>query len=279
MDELHYSSKRIYLSEEDVEVHEQGVFVNDKSNDGKPYLSYEIWVEDISRYKKAVILIIQYEFLGTPENGAFFIHDMFVNEIAISRKKEDQDKDYRWEYEVCATKEMIPFVRKTLRKQLKDAGLDHHFKCQINFARAYAQKLKVEEHYVLSVKEMTKSLAENYLPEVFAHEMFGLKNEDYSEMLSGAEKVVVCEVSPDGTAYDVYKRMRYAIDSLKDKSKDVLYYIEAGDLIKARIINPDVSTLINHMSERYNVIRSIWGTNTEEAKRYPKAVAVVLFRR
>jgi hypothetical protein len=226
-----------------------------------------------------VILNIQYKFLGTPENGAFFIHDLFVNEIAISRKKEDQDKDYRWEYEVCATKEMLPFVRKTIRKQLKDAGLDHHFKCRINFIRAFAQKLKDEEHYVLSVKEMTRSSAENYLPEVFAHELFGLKKEDYSEMLSGAEKVVVCEVPPEGSAYDVYKRMRYAIDSLEDKSKDVLYYIEAGNLLKARIINPDVSTLINHMSERYKVIRSIWGTNTEEAKRYTKAVAVVLFRR
>ncbi len=85
--ELHYTSKRIYLVEEDVEVHKQGEYVDDESNDGKPYIVYDFWVEDISRYKKAVILKIQYDFLGTPEKRAFFIYDVFVNEIAISRKK------------------------------------------------------------------------------------------------------------------------------------------------------------------------------------------------
>ena len=271
---LHYTSKRIYLAEEDVEIHKQGEYVDDESNDGKPYIVYDFWVEEISRYKKAVILIIQYDFLGTPEKGAFFIRDVFINEIAISRKKEDQDKDYRWEYEVCATHEMLPFVRRTIKRQLKQAGLDNHFRCRIDFMQAYIRKLEDEKHHVISVKEMSRASAEHYLPEVFTHEQLGLTKEDYSEMLSGAKKVIICEVSPEGSAYDVYIRMKYVIDSLEDKSRDILYYIEAGDLMKAMIFNPDVSVLMNHMSSRYNVIKCIWGANLEEAKRYTKAVAV-----
>ena len=38
--DLHYTSKRIYLAEEDVEIHKQGECVVDESNDGKPYLVY-----------------------------------------------------------------------------------------------------------------------------------------------------------------------------------------------------------------------------------------------
>lgn len=276
--DLHYTSKHIYLAEEDVEIHKQGEYIDDESNDGKPYIVYDFWVEEISRYKKAVILIIQYDFLGTPEKGAFFIRDVFINEIAISRKKEDQDKDYRWEYEVCATHEMLPFVRRTIKRQLKQAGLDNHFSCRIDFMQAYIRKLEDEKHFVLSVKEMTRTSAENYLPEVFSHTMLDLKKEDYAEMLRGAKKVVICEVSPEGSAYEVYKRMRYVIDSLEDKSKDVIYYIEAGDMTKAGLFNPDVSVLMNHMASRYNIIKWIWGANMEEAKRYTKAVAVVLIR-
>ena len=276
--ELHYISKRIYLGESDIEVHGPGEYVDNESNDGLPHIGFEFWVDDISRYKKAVILRIWYEFLGTPEKGAFFLYNAFVNEIAISRKKEDQDKDYRWEYEVCATSEMLPFVRKTIKRQLKDAGLDNHFSCRINFMQAYVRKLQDEKHYVLSVKDMTRSSAEHYLPEVFAHTMLDLKSDDYSQMLEGAQKVIVCEVSPEGTAYDVFKRMKYVIDTLESKSRDVIYYIEAGDPIKAMIFNPDLSVLMNHMNERYNVIKCIWGSNLEEAKRYTKAVVAVLIK-
>lgn len=56
--------------------------------------------------------------------------------------------------------------------------------------------------------------------------------------------------------------MKYVIDSLEDKSKDVIYYIEAGDAMKAMIFNPDVSVLMNHMDKRYNVIKCIWGGQT-----------------
>lgn len=73
--------------------------------------------------------------------------------------------------------------------------------------------------------------------------------------------------------------MKYVIDSLEDKSKDVIYYIEAGDAMKAMIFNPDVSVLMNHMDKRYNVIKCIWGgANMEEAKRYTKAIAVQVVR-
>ena len=60
---LHYVSKRIYLGEADVEVNEKGDFLDTEENDGKPHLLYEFWVEDISRYKKAVILKISYHLL------------------------------------------------------------------------------------------------------------------------------------------------------------------------------------------------------------------------
>ncbi len=276
--DLHYISKRIYLSETDIEVNSLGNYVDDESNDGLPHIRFEYCVDDISRYKKAVILKMHYEFLGTPEKRAFFLYNVFVNEIAISRKKEDLEKDYRWEYEVCATSEMLPFVRRTIKKQLKEAGLDDHFSCRIDFMQAYVRKLQDEKHYVLGIKEMTRSSAMHYLPEVFENSMPDLKKEDYSEMLEGAQKVVVCEVSADGTAYDVFKRMKYAIDSLDDMSKDVIYYIEAGNPVKAMVFNPDVSVLMNSMDERYNIVKCIWGENLEEAKRYTKAVVAVLIK-
>ena len=275
---LHYTSKRIYLDEQDIEVHGKGEYVEDESNDGLPHLSYEFGVDDISRYKKAVFLIIQYEFLGTPEIGAFFIYDVFVNEIAISRKKEDQGKDYRWEYEVCATSEMLPFVRKTIKRQLKDAGLDNHFSCRIDFMQAYIQKLQDEKHYVLSIKEMTRASAESNLPDFFTYDIEGLKKEDYAELLAGATKVTVCEVSPEGKAYDIFKRLKYVIGSLDYKSKDVIYYIEAGDLIKTGQFNPDSSTIMHLMREHYNVIKGVIGINLKEAKRYTKVVVAVLKR-
>ena len=218
---VHYVSKCIYLGEADVEIGKKGDFLDTDENDGKPHLWYDFWVEDISRYKKAVFLKIRYEFFGTPDQSSFYIYDVFVNEIAISRKKADQENNYRWEYEVCATSEMLPLVRKTIKRQLKDAGLDNHFSCRINFMQAYVTKLQDEEHYVLSVKEMTKSSAVNYLPSVFTHEVFGLKKEDYEEMLADAKKVIICEVSPDGYALEIFKRMKYAIDSLEENSKDV----------------------------------------------------------
>lgn len=273
---LHYVSKRIYLGEADVEVNEKGDFLDTEENDGKPHLLYEFWVEDISRYKKAVILKISYHFLGTREQGSFFISDAFVNEIAISRKKADQEKNYRWEYEVCATSEMLPFVRKTIKRQLKEAGLDNHFSCRIDFMQAYITKLQDEEHYVLSVKEMTKAAAVYYLPCVFSREVFGLRKDDYEKMLSDANKIVICEVSPDGSANNIFKRMRYAIDSLNENSKDVIYYIEAGNPYEAHIINPDSSTLSRLMENRYNVIKYIWGENMEVAKRYTKAVVCLI---
>lgn len=273
---LHYISKRIYLGEADVEIGKKGDFLDIEDNDGKPHLLYEFWVDDISRYKKAVILKIRYEFFGTPEQCSFFIYDVFVNEIAISRKKADQEKNYRWEYEVCATSEMLPFVRKTIKRQLKEAGLDNHFSCRIDFMQAYVTKLQDEEHYVLSVKEMTKTSALNYLPSVFTHEALGLKKEDYEDMLADAKKVIICEVSPDGYAYEIFKRMKYVIDSLKEKSKDVFYYIEGGDPITAQVFDPDASTLVRLMDNRYNVINCIWGVNMEEAKRYTKAVVGLL---
>lgn len=173
---------------------------------------------------------------------------------------------------------MLPFVRRTIKRQLKQVGLDNHFSCRIDFMQAYIRKLEDEKHFVLSVKEMTRTSAENYLPEVFAHTMLDLKKEDYAEMLSGAKKIVVCEVSPEGSAYEVYKRVKYVIDSLEDKSKDVIYYIEAGDMMKAGLFDPDVSVLMNHMDSRYHVIQCIWGANMEEAKRYNKAVAVQVVR-
>ena len=274
--ELHYSSKRIYLGDSDVEVHDKDLYCPTDGTDNKPMLEYEFWVEDISRYKKAVVLIIHYIFLGSPEAGPFFIYDAFINEIAISRKKEDQGKDYRWEYEVCATSEMLPFVRKTIKSQLKKAGLDTHFSCRVDFMQAYVQKCQDEEHHILSVREMTKSSAEKYLPEVFPHEIQGLKQKDYAEMLGDAKKVVIYEVSPDGTTYDVYKRMRYAINSTVPKSKDVFYYLEAGDLMKAGLCNPDSSLLMSQMDRHFNVVKSVLGMNLEEAKRYTKAVVGVL---
>ena len=159
---------------------------------------------------------------------------------------------------------MLPFVRRTIKRQLKQVGLDNHFSCRIDFMQAYIRKLEDEKHFVLSVKEMTRTSAENYLPEVFAHTMLDLKKEDYAEMLSGAKKIVVCEVSPEGSAYEVYKRMKYVI--------------EAGDMMKAGLFDPDVSVLMNHMDSRYHVIQCIWGANMEEAKRYTKAVAVQVVR-
>lgn len=273
---LHYVSKRIYLGEADVEIGKKGDFLDSDENDRTPHLWYDFWVENVSKYKKAVILKIRYDFFGTPEQNPFFIYDVFVNEIAISRKKADQEKHYRWEYEVCATSEMLPFVRKTVKRQLKEAGLDNHFSCRIDFMQAYVTKLQDEEHYVLSVKEMTKTSDVNYLPSIFTHEVFGLKKEDYEEMLANAKKVIICEVSPDGYALEIFKRMKYAIDSLEEKSKDVFYYIEAGNTFKALVSNPDSSTLTRLMGNRYNVIKYIWGENMEEAKRYTKAVVGLL---
>lgn len=77
--------------------------------------------------------------------------------------------------------------------------------------------------------------------------------------------------------------MKYVIDSLEDKSKNVIYYIEAGDAMTAMIFNPDVSVLMNHMDKRYNVIKCIWGgeggdANMEEAKHHTKAIAVQVVR-
>lgn len=47
--DLHYTSKRIYLGEGDVEVHKQGEYVDNDTNDGKPYILYDFWVEDIRK--------------------------------------------------------------------------------------------------------------------------------------------------------------------------------------------------------------------------------------
>lgn len=269
----YYSLKEPYLVDFDMAVGTLGVFLVDDLYHGELQLYYDFWVEDTGRMKKNVYLEIRYECFGSRERAPFFIYDVFVHEIALTEK--DRKNKYRWEHEVCATSEMLPLVRKTVKRQLKDAGLDNHFSCRIDFMHAYIQKLQDEENSFLSLKEMSCFSAAGYLTEVCSHEVTGRTREDYTNMLEGSKRVLICEVSSEGKADEIANRMKYAVDSLEVESKKIIYYIEAGSPFKAGILNPDVSVLTNTMARKYKATEFLWGYNPDVAARYTRAIVCV----
>ena len=84
-------------------------------------------------------------------------------------------------------------------------------------------------------------------------------------------------MSPEGFAEEVFRRMRYAIDSLGYDSKDVFYYAEVGEKSEG-FLTPDGSTIMNDMERHFNVVKHIWGADPNGETRYTKVYVGLIVR-
>lgn len=298
---LYESVGKVRLAEGDVYVSGKKHFtVDERINNRRAELHFDAWIDDISKSEKEVFLYISFSFDGSRRREAFWLRDVFSRRINICPNV-DGSFPQKEEYDCQATLELLcriepgqrgpykdePFVIDTVFTQLDLYGLTSHkdtFDRLLtrvlthDLEKAYKCWHDDEKNGFLDMKEMTTEEAIEYLPTVFTFASFPeLSKKDYEEMFDRAERVCLCEVSPEGNAYDVFKRMRYAVDSLGYDSKDVFYYAEVGEKNEG-FLAPDGSTIMNDMEHHFNVIKHIWGANPDGETRYTKAFVGLIIR-
>lgn len=300
---LYESVGKVRLAEGDVYVSGKKHFtVDERINNRRAELHFDAWIDDISKSEKEVFLYISFSFDGSRRREAFWLRDVFSRRINICPNV-DGSFPQKEEYDCQATLELLcriepgqrgsykdePFVIDTVFTQLDLYGLTSHkdtFDRLLtrvlthDLEKAYKCWHDDEKNGFLGVKELSPAEAEEYLLTVFAYTTFTfpeLSNEGYTEMLEGSKRIYLCEVSPKGYAYDVFKRMRYAVDSLGFDSKDVFYYAELGEKSESVLI-PDGSTLMNNMDRHFNVVKHIWGTDPNGETKYTKAYVGLIIR-
>lgn len=284
---------QVRLAESDVFVTGKTHFkAGEKVNNRNAELHFDAWVDDISESEKEVFFFVSFSFSGSRRRESFWIRDVFSLRITLFPNAAGEYPQ-REEYDYRATLDLIcriepgqegpyndePFIIHTVFSQLDMHNLTSH---KDTFDRQMTQVLTHdlenafklwhddEKNGFLGMQEMLPGEAIAYLPTVITHEFPKLSESDYKEMLKDAKKVILCEIFPTGNAYDIAKRMRYAIDSLEADSKDVFYYAEAGENC-AEYLTPDGGDIVNFMDRHFNVIKHIWGSEPDGKTRYTKA--------
>lgn len=300
---LYEPNGKVRIYDADVYVSGKKHFTADeKINNRCAELHFDAWIDDISKSEKDVFFFISFFFYGSRRRKGFSLREVFSRRITLL-PNEDGTYPQKEEYDYQATLDLLcyvepkqkgpdkdePFVIKTVFTQSDILGLSSH---KDTFDRLFARVLTHElekafkcwhddeKNGFLGVKEMSSAEAEEYLPTVFTYTTFSfpeLSKEGYKEMLEGSKRVFLCEVSPEGYAYDVFKRMRYAVDSLGYDSKDVFYYAELGEKNESVLV-PDCSTLMNNMDRHFNVVKHIWGTDPNGVTKYTKAFVGLIIR-
>lgn len=300
---LYEPNGRVRLAEGDVYVSGNKHFTADeKINNRSAELQFDAWIDDISKSEKEVFLYISFSFYGSRRREAFWIRDVFSRRINLCQTV-DGSYPQKEKYDCQASLELLcsiepakegqykdePFVIGTVFTQLDLNGLSSHkdtFDRLLTkvltheFEKAFKCWHDDEKNGFLGVKEMSSAEAEEYLPTVFTYTTFSfpeLSKDGYNDMLDGSKRVYLCEVSPEGYAYDVFKRMRHAVDSLGYDSKDVFYYAEL-DGENESVLIPDCSTLVNNMERHFNVVKHIWGTDPQGVTKYTRAFVGLIVR-
>lgn len=295
------SSSNARLAESDVFVTGKKRFkADERIKNRNAELLFDAWIDDISKSEKEVFIYISFSFNGSRRRESFWIRDVFSRRISLSP---DAEWNYpqREVYDYQAALDLLcrinpdqegpykdePFIIDTVFTQLDNHGLASHknsFDRQMtevltyDLENAFKRWHDDEKNGFLGVKEMSAEEAVEYLPSVFTYASLPeLTKKDYQEMFEGANRVLLCEVSPEGYAYAVFKRMRYAIDSLRYDSKDVFYYAEVGENCEG-FLSPDGSDIMNNMERHFNVVKHIWGADPNGETRYTKAYVGLIIR-
>lgn len=259
---------------------------DDKINNRNAELHFDAWIDDFSKSEKDVFLHISFSFYGSRRRESFWIRDVFSRRITLIA---DADGNYpkKEDYDFQTTLEMLPIAFDVVNEQLDENNLASHkdafdrqmtevLTCEL--ASAFKCWHEDEKNGFLGVKEMSAEEAIEYLPTVFTYASLPeLTKDDYREMLEVGQKVFLCEVSPEGHAEDVFRRMRYAVDSLAYDSKDVFYYAEVGEKSDG-FLTPDCSSIMNDMERHFNVVKHIWGADPNGETRYTKAYVGLIVR-
>lgn len=285
---LYQSNSGVRIAETDVFVGQKMHFkTNEHINNRCGELNFDAWVDDISDVEKEVYLYISFSFSGSRRREAFWIRDVFSHRITLC-PNEDSSFPKKEEYDFQVTLGMLPKAFEVVNAQLDSHGLVSHkdaFDRQMtqvlsyDLERAFKLWHEDEKNGFLGVDEMSAGEAIEYMPTIFANATFPkLSMEDYQNMFKDAKRVFLCEVSPEGYAEDIIRRMRYAVDSLGHDSKDVFYYVEVGEKSEG-FLTPDGSAILNDMERHYNVVKHIWGCNPDGVTRYNKVYVGVIVRK
>lgn len=292
---------QVRLAESDVLVTGKTHFkAGEKVNNRNAELHFDAWVDDISESEKEVFFFVSFSFSGSRRRESFWIRDVFSLRITLFPNAAGEYPQ-REEYDYRATLDLIcriepgqegpyndePFIIHTVFSQLDMHNLTSH---KDTFDRQMTQVLTHdlenafklwhddEKNGFLGMEEMTAEEAVEYLPKVFTNASIPkLTKKDYQEMLEGANRVLLCEVSPEGYGYSIFKRMRYAVDSLGHDSKDVIYYAEVGKKSDG-YLTPDSADIVNNMERHFNVVKHIWGINPDGETRYTRAYVGLIIR-
>lgn len=261
--------------------------VDEKINNRNARLHYYAEINDISKSEKDVLLYISFSFDGSRRRDSFCLSDTFSRRITLFP---DADGNYpkKEDYDFQATLEMLPKAFDIVNEQLDNNKLTSHkdaFDRQMtdvltyDLANAFKRWHEDEKNGFLGMEEMSAEEAIEYLPTVFTYVSCPeLTKDDYREILEDAHRVFLCEVSPEGYAEEIIRRMRYAIDSLGYDSKEVFYYAEVGKKSDG-VLTPDCSSIMNDMERHFNVVKHIWGADPNGETRYTKAYVGLIVRR
>lgn len=280
--DIHFQAKDTCLVEQHVKIGKMSVPDNLKNSySPEPTIrQFKAWNETIEWLRVYIFISFIYEFEGTSNKKAFSIQDVFLRELNLEYLREDLDDDEYGEFVITETNNMFPRVLELVGKQLEENGLTEYktdFSKQLSLVDVgvfYRRRREEEKSNVLNLEECTDlSYATERLNLLIQN---AWKEESYHEFLKGANSIIICEVSPDGSANDIYNRMKDVINSLGRKDEEVFYYIESGE--KAMVLDPDISDLMNLMSSHFNVVKWILGSDPEGTNRYTKAVVGIITR-
>jgi len=161
------------------------------------------------------------------------------------------------------------FIIKSLSKDnLRIVQREGRLKCAIDSSMLVDVTDKFE---ISNVSEVV-----NYLPGLFKPETPWVEDNGFDDACSSAKSILICEISPNGSAMDVLKRMMLAVDVIGEGSKDVFYYVIAGNLLGAGLCNPDFSVITGTMRERFNVVKWVCQYDPQTPGRYLRVVVGII---
>lgn len=96
-----------------------------------------------------------------------------------------------------------------------------------------------------------------------SNKIVDIHTDDYPLLLNDKREAIVFKIDPEGSSYEIARRMVSAINSLDYDSKDVLYALEVEN--KVALI-PDHSAISQEMDASYNVKQEIVGTDGKDYK-------------
>lgn len=96
-----------------------------------------------------------------------------------------------------------------------------------------------------------------------SYRIVDIHTDDYPLLLNDKREAIVFKIDPEGSSYEIVRRMVSAINSLDYESKDVIYALEVEN--KLALI-PDHSVISQEMDALYNVKQEIVGTDGKDFK-------------